>query len=50
MGSLPGRLEATAEVRNLLAQGYLTIANADGRSLLLVHSPRSMRGGFSFIF
>ncbi len=49
-GIFPGRLEATAEVRNMLAQGYLPITGADGRRLLLVQSPRALRGGFSFIF
>jgi hypothetical protein len=49
-GMFPGRLEATAEIRNMLAQGYLPITGADGRQLLLVQSPRALRGGFSFIF
>lgn len=47
---LPGRLEVSAELRNLLAQGYLPIASSNGRQLLLVQSPRAMRGGLSFIF
>jgi hypothetical protein len=45
-----GRLEATADLRNLLAQGYLPLAASDGRRLLLVQSPRALRGGLSFIF
>jgi hypothetical protein len=49
-GVFAGRLEATAELRNLLAQGYLPISTHDGRRLLLIHSPRSVRGGLSFIF
>ncbi|MCL4850390.1 MAG: hypothetical protein KJZ78_03295, partial [Bryobacteraceae bacterium] len=44
-----GRLEATAELRNLLAQGYVPVS-AQGKRLLLVPSPRSIRGGLSFIF
>lgn len=48
-GSLPGRLEATAELRNLLAQGYFPLTSA-GRKAYLVHTPRSVRGGLSFIF
>ena len=48
--SLPGRLEASAELRNLLAQGYLPITLADGRRLVLANSPRAVRGGLSFIF
>jgi hypothetical protein len=49
-GGLPGRLEATAELRNLLAQGYLPVATGDGRRILLTHYPRAIRGGLSFIF
>lgn len=50
-GVLPGgRIEATADLRNLLAQGYLPITLADGRCLVLAQSPRSVRGGLSFIF
>lgn len=47
---MPGRLEASAEVRNLLAQGYLPLRLPDGSNLLLIHSPRAVRGGLSFIF
>ena len=49
-GGLPGRLEATAEFRNMLAQGYLPIATTDNRKLILTNSPRAVRGGVSFIF
>jgi hypothetical protein len=44
-----GRLEATAEMRNLLAQGYLPL-EAGGRKALLTNSPRAVRGGLAFIF
>ena len=44
-----GRLEATAEMRNLLAQGYLPI-QAGGRTALLTNSPKMIRGGLAFIF
>jgi hypothetical protein len=44
-----GRLEATADLRNMLAQGYLPIA-AGGTQLLLVDNPRSFRGGLAFRF
>jgi len=44
-----GRLEVTAELRNLLAQGYLPL-DAAGRRALLTNSPRSVRGGLAFIF
>ena len=46
---LPGRLEATGEMRNLLAQDYLPLS-AGGRRALLTNSPRAVRGGLSFIF
>jgi len=47
---LPGRLEATADLRNLLAQGYLPVSTADGRRLILSNFPRAIRGGLPFIF
>jgi hypothetical protein len=46
---LPGKLEASAELRNLLAQGYMPIA-VGGQSILLVNTPRSFRGGLAFVF
>jgi len=50
MGTGPGRWEVNAEIRNLLAQGYVPIPTPDGRSLYFVQFPRSLRGGLSFIF
>lgn len=53
LGSVPGlrgRLEATADLTNLLAQGYVPMVTPDGRTVILVHTPRSLRGGLSFIF
>jgi hypothetical protein len=50
---IPGfgkRVEATADLRNLLAQGYLPMSTMTGQRLLLVQNPRSFRGGLSFIF
>jgi len=47
---LPWRMEATADMRNMLAQGYLPFTMANGQRLLLVEAPRSFRGGLSFIF
>jgi hypothetical protein len=46
---LPGKLEASAELRNLLAQGYMPIT-VGGQSILLVNTPRSFRGGLAFVF
>jgi hypothetical protein len=47
---LPVRMEATADLRNLLAEGYLPFSLSDGRQIQLMHTPRSFRGGLSFIF
>lgn len=47
---MPGRLEFTADLRNLLAQGYLPLPAGDGRSLLVVQAPRAIRGSLNFIF
>ncbi len=47
--SLP-RMEVTADLRNMLAQGYLGFLTGDGRRLLLMPTPRSFRGGLAFIF
>jgi hypothetical protein len=44
------RVEATADLRNLLAQGYLPLTMAGGQSLLLVQTPKSFRGGLNLIF
>jgi len=50
LAMLPWRMEATADLRNMLAQGYLPLATAGGQRLMLVETPRSFRGGLSFIF
>ena len=50
LGMLPWRMEATADLRNMLAQGYLSLGVAGGQQLMLVENPRSVRGGLSFIF
>ena len=44
-----GRWEAQADIRNLLAQGYVAVNGRDGR-VLLVPAFRSFRGGVSFQF
>lgn len=49
VGPMPGRLEASAELRNILAQGYVPVT-LGGRRAYLVQTPRSVRGGLSFIF
>jgi hypothetical protein len=47
---IPWRMEATAELRNLLAQGYLPLATSGGDPVLLVNTPRSIRGALAFVF
>jgi hypothetical protein len=47
---MPWRMEATAEVRNLLAQGYLPLTTSGGDRFLLVNTPRTLRGGIAFVF
>ena len=47
---MPGRLEATADLRNMLAEGYLPIATSGNQRLLLMQAPRAVRGGLNFIF
>lgn len=46
---LPGRLEITADLHNILAQGYLPV-DMDGHRLLFAQAPRALRGGLNFIF
>jgi Carboxypeptidase regulatory-like domain len=48
--SIPVRIEASADLRNLLAQGYLPFTTADGHGFCLMQTPRSVRGGLNFIF
>ncbi len=48
-GGLPWRMEAIAELRNLLAQGYLPLGDSNGHNIL-TNSPRALRGGLNFIF
>ena len=43
-------MEATAELRNILAQGYLNMGTVNGQRVMLVQMPRTVRGGLAFIF
>jgi Carboxypeptidase regulatory-like domain len=47
---MPWRMEASAELRNLLAQGYLPLTTPGGDQVLLVNTPRSIRGALAFVF
>lgn len=50
MASLPGHMDVLVEIRNLLAQGYVPVFGQDGRTVYLVQSARSVRGGVAFNF
>jgi hypothetical protein len=46
----PGKLELTADLRNLLRAGYVPLRAHDGQTLFLIQAIRSYRGSLSFIF
>ena len=46
----PGRLELNAEMRNMLAQGYIPVTTPTGQTMWLIPTPKQLRGGLSFIF
>jgi hypothetical protein len=50
IGFLPIHMEAMLDLRNLLAQGYVPVMGQDGRTVYLVQSARSVRGGVAFTF
>jgi len=47
---VPWRMEASAELSNLLAQGYLPLMTSGGNQFLLINTPRMIRGGLAFVF
>jgi len=47
---VPWRMEASAELNNLLAQGYLPLTTSGGNRFLLINTPRMVRGGIAFVF
>jgi hypothetical protein len=47
---VPWRMEASAELHNLLAQGYLPLRSSGGDQFLLINTPRTIRGGIAFVF
>jgi hypothetical protein len=49
LSGMRGRVEATAELQNILAQGYLPLS-ASGHTAVLTDSPRAVRGGLNFLF
>jgi hypothetical protein len=51
LGSLlPNGLDATVDVTNLMAQGYRPFLSADGKTLFLAQSPRTIQAGLAFTF
>jgi hypothetical protein len=47
---LPPGLEATVDMTNLLEQGYRPFLSADGQTLFLAQSPRTIQAGLAFNF
>lgn len=47
---IPAKMDALLDLRNLLAQGYLPVMGQDGRTIYMVQSARSLRGGLAFTF
>ncbi len=47
---MPGQIEVSADLRNLLKTGYVPLHVADGRILNLLQSIRSYSGALSYIF
>jgi hypothetical protein len=45
-----GHIELLVDLRNLLAEGYVPVMGSDGRTVYLVQSARSVRGGLAFNF
>jgi outer membrane receptor protein involved in Fe transport len=49
-GIIPAGLEATVDVTNLLEQGYRPVLSADGRTLFIAQTPRTIQAGLAFNF
>ncbi len=47
---IPGKMDALLDLRNLMAQGYMPLTGQDGRTMYMVQSARSLRGGLAFTF
>jgi Carboxypeptidase regulatory-like domain len=50
MRFMPGNMEALVDLGNLLAQGYVPVVGPDGKTVYLMQSARSVRGGVAFTF
>ena len=47
---MPGHLEVVADLHNLLAEGYQPVNAGQNGKLLMIQTPRAVRGGVSFVF
>src|SRR5271165_4478390 len=47
---MPLNMEMLVDLRNLLAQGYVPVMGPDGKTVYLMQSARSVRGGLAFTF
>ena len=47
---MPLNMEALLDIRNLLEQGYVPVIGPDGKTVYLMQSARSVRGGLAFTF
>jgi len=43
-------MDALLDLRNMLAQGYVPVMGQVGRTVYMVQSARSLRGGLAFTF
>jgi len=50
IGLLPAHMEAVLDLHNLLAEGYVPVMGQDHRTVYLVQSARSVRGGVAITF
>ena len=47
---MPGHFEVVADLHNLLAQGYEPLNSSQNCKLLMIQTPRALRGGLNFVF
>lgn len=47
---MPGHFELTADLRNLMADGYMPVNLADNQQLMIVEMPRAIRAGLKITF
>jgi hypothetical protein len=47
---MPGHLEVVGDLHNLFAEGYQPVNAGQSGRLLMIQTPRAVRGGLSFVF